>query len=336
MTLSETAVGSASDAHRDDIAAKLWRSSSVQSLIAERSAAAVLSDAGWRTALSVHYRDIATDKTREIDVIGTRTAASVEIPRASVDVRVLVEVKTLRDAHIVFLPDQTKGRTSPTSYSWLGNRAEHLDRVKQVVTPKATFAGREQEVHDRVTSIAFPGGIASIASLLVAPMPATLYASGFRETNTKVERGSFDGFEDFRRAQPQSVLWNAARELWSATGSLKREFVIERYEDLEAAVEDALRRNKWLIVEEDQTPLRRALEHAALYHPVVLLESHLWAVGNSSLEEVGWFRLQLINASGRASNSWCDVVTTSEFPHYVGALTWYYKELLQSAGAVVT
>ena len=304
---------------KPSIEEKLWGSVSVRSLIAERDVAAECERAGWAAVHGCSYMDLVTGKAREVDVVARRDwLVSGDVKRV-VQVKIVAEVKSLPKAHIVIVPDRDPYRASPTRAMWLGLESETVDKLRQVLHPRFRFSGSVQHVEEALQGLLFPDGQRRVEGALIAPPQPVHHASSFRETTVDNEVES-----------DRSVLWNAARETWSAVASMMRAFTEHRLGDIEADVEELWGKRKILLLEAPER-IAHHLSHVSLFLPVVVLDSHLWIAGERGMEALQSFRLQLVDDEGRA-RTWCDVVRNDHLPQYVQAVTEHFKTKIREAG----
>ena len=169
----------------DEIKARLIGSYSVASMAAEQEVIAAFKRGDWwRVEHGSFFRDVTTGKLRELDVRASRHWSTTS--KLDVTLEVLVEVKSMRGYHLVFAPDANGYDDASAQRVWLGQAPEAF-RSTLIETGAGLRIVKEIEVLH--SDLSHPNGVSAIDPLLdIAPPPAQVFATAFRETNVGSEK----------------------------------------------------------------------------------------------------------------------------------------------------
>jgi len=229
---------------------------------------------------------------------------------------VVIECKSAKAFHLLFLPEANDDQLeSEIHYEWLG-RDEHEPELLEILNTSGLTHHQVKAVLHGLHDATFLDTDLSVFKLILSPPNLPMRASAFRETNTATDK-----------ELDTSVLWRAGLALSSAISSFK-----ER--DLSFALDSVRAGAKWQVEHRDGTAIEEVLsrytvatEMINLYHPIVVIDSALWAIKDSKLERIKWCRLEQRTLNGK-EDWWCDVVQSDSFQEYVVVLTKHYKEQL--------
>ncbi len=182
------------------------------------------------------------------------------------------------------------------------------------------IVSQAKEVLQRLEAIAWAENASRVASYRVSPAPALFSCSTFRETDTSKEKDL-----------DNSVLWRAGQSVLSAVRSLENGYISRHLKNLSWAMEHAVSENRHPSPAAVEV-LEQSVKHVSLFHPVVVIDARLWAIEQSSVKEVPYFRFLQHDAEGTIS-WWFDVVNRDGFPEYTSKLTDHYHRWLVKVGA---
>jgi hypothetical protein len=217
-----------------------------------------------------------------------------------------------RDAPALRLGTRSGERTQ---YEWCGHR------VQQIASACAD-AGISREttrgVWEWFKRVAYsePDGGSLVGPYLAEPPKTSVHATAFRETNVGAEKDL-----------DNSVLWKSIQGLESILESERRRFIEGLQSDLKVTIEVAELDGRD-VKQAIQDELGRRVKHVTLFHPIVVLDAHLWVGNASDLKEVDRVRL-VVNTTDVLSRRWFDVVTRQGFSKWLDELAGHYGELLE-------
>jgi hypothetical protein len=259
----------------------------------------------------------------EIDVLASNCwrKGNLAHPR-TIELMLPVEVKNIRDFHIVFAP-----LAEAKSDDWLDREAVGFHGKRFMETLERGGAN-ETELLSTFdwfeNACATGGGSLLVSGLLLHPPAAVFRSSSFRETNIGGEK----------EAGKDSVLWKAMQSVFAAVESSKRQKLDRVFNVVADSVSFARRINRTLSeVVETEFFSMGVSERIYLYHPIVFVESHLWSRVAGSLQPLQWCRLYRLGSTG--DELWCDVVSLSAASSYLTELTDCYATQVQELGASV-
>ena len=301
--------------NKDDIKDRLLASDAVTSLMAEQEVVAAFKRSEWWDVQhGGYYRDRETGKLRELDVWARRSWSGPGIDSNVADLELFIEVKSLRDYHIVLAP-QPGGQDTLTQRAWFGH---YQDRLGQFLVDSGVQQELAARMVDRLRELAYPKPKQemTVSKLVVSPPKAPVYATAFRETNVGKEK-----------ELDQSVLWRAIQALTSAVESSR--------ERRDALFLDALKGQINVALEDDEDPapaiereLARAVRYVTIFHPVVVVDARLWVSRGDRLEEIDHGRFT-VDERDRFPRRWFDIVTRRSFPDWITSLTEHYRSNLE-------
>jgi hypothetical protein len=305
---------------------RLLASAAVKSLQAEQLIAQMLQRLRWQVEHGPFYRDPETGKLREIDVTAWRDGSRlVEDSAESTRVELIIEVKTLKDHHLVFAPRRSdddlirvifgQAADRPNS-EWLGH---HAPRVAAITDARQMSSGEAADLMSRFKGAVEPQfGAVGVTPPLIPPPDVADRASALRETNI----GSDKDVE-------KSVLWNAILALRSAVSAKRESAIAGQVSDFDAEIEFA-RSDGDAVVDRAWYELLSSLRHASAFHPVVIVESRMWMSEPGALREIQVCRF--FQHSGELSQFWCDVVTFAHARRYMQQVTRHYNRAMRRLG----
>jgi hypothetical protein len=300
------------------IETRLLNCTAVQSLQTEQRVAHWLTGLRWHVEHSPFYRDADTGKLREIDVTAWRSGSRIirRQPQSAV-IELVIEVKTLRDYHLVFAPrtswnDGVRtifGGMDGANSEWIGRHgadvADSLEQARMTPDEIAAIMARFKRANGPRN-----------AQHVNLPPPVPQYrAAAVRETNIGVDR-----------ELESSVLWKAILAIRSAIEASRKDIIQGQLSDILSHVAHA-RNLTGNIVDEIWDELRSSVRHIAVFHPIVILESRLWMSTPGQLTEIDVCRFY--QHSGELSEFWCDVVTLRAAPAYLKGVTRHYSRLMR-------
>lgn len=295
-----------------DIRSLLWSSASVRSLESERAIIAVIEKLGWSTSHAAYYADPISGKTREIDVVARacwRRQHQVGELRACLNL--VFEAKSNAGYHLVFAPTEVK-RIAMHEH-WIG--FDDTTR-KAVLKGLETIGVRSEQLRTLDTEIrhaASPNdGPVLIHNLRAKAPPAPFYASAYRETNVGNEK-----------ELENSVLWRAGQALNSVVRSYKTHIFGHEMGDMTAFTAEAIKAG--------DSPMDEALKWITgflrdyyMFHPILVIDSPMWAVKGKEFEPLQWCRF-IQTELGGTYEWWFDVVHSASLETYMSELAQHYR-----------
>jgi hypothetical protein len=302
-----------------DIKSRLERCDAVASLRAEQEVVAAFQALpDWWVEHGYFFRDPSTDKLRELDVMARRSyrrnPKNLSAPTATI--RMLVEVKSLTDYHVVFAPRPSGSKESRVWGYWVGDETQSIAGVsipdhliKRGIAPADAFAFAK-----RFRDIAYPDGESLIGDLVVDSPDVPFVATAFRETN-------IGGTKEL----DSSVVWKAIQSLNAAVDGLiasSREGLIS---DVDLTID---------LAREENTDLSAALEREfallasqfRMFHPVLVLDARLWIIEQGDeLREVDSARFAIEEPS-QFPHRWVDVVHRKHFESWLARMSSFFSE----------
>lgn len=310
----EASLGYHNRVSSDNIADRLHATPAVASLRQEQHIVRLLEGAGWQVTHGYYYRDVATDKYRELDVVAKHFWSKRGSRRRnqSLVVEILCEIKSIRDFHIVFAPTTGDGRYDVRTYAeWFGYHEKRLAATLDDAGASADVIGRLL-MYFRRACFARGDEVGRPARMFIGPPGAEFRASAFRETNIGTEKDL-----------DNSVLWRATQAVFSAISSTRESFLSHRFGEIADSIAYARHSKLDVAVSMVETDIDMGAEHVQVIHPVVVVDARMWASNGETLTEIDSCRF--IRRSREYEASWCDVVTTANAEGYFKALTGYYE-----------
>jgi hypothetical protein len=307
-----------------DLESKLIASDSYNSIYTEEQVCGLLVKQGWSATHSGYYKDFSTGKWREVDVCAHRMwKKSDESGENKAIVQLVLQCKSIKGYHILFTPASNLGTwrwaLTKLDHDWVGHRAsanwrdiarnlEEMKLNREIITSATK----------RFQGIAYPDGFVKPYDLMVKAQRARVVTSAFRETNI----GSTKDLEN-------SVLWRASLDIASVIESEKEErwgrlikdtrlaSVIETSEDIEEFV---------------CNNFYNYLSLVRLFHPIIVLDAHMWLIKDQKLEALQWCRFAQHNVLGD-TRRWFDIVSQQYYPTYISRLTKHYENEFKKVDA---
>lgn len=236
----------------------------------------------------------------------------------------LVEVKSIREFHLVFAPRLTVeemlryvlGDSDAGNYEWIGWHEGALASALDTATAAPADVASTIRLFRRAC-FNKSGGMR--ASEMLLPPPEIQYrSSAFRETNVGTEKDV-----------DASVLWRALLTLDSAVAAEKIDTIRAQVDQIarKASAASLLQESMTDAAEED---ILDCVGFVAVYHPIVVVESRLWMSVGGELKEIQ--NCRFFRRDGDQPDRWYDVVTLSSFPAFVSELTSHYDAQLRKRG----
>jgi hypothetical protein len=299
------------------LAEVLLGSTAVKSLIAEQDIAGYFTRAGWYVGHGVYYKDNASGKLRELDVLASqRWIAPDDDGTAVALINLLIECKSSADYHLVFshashVPERT----------WLKEWKVKDRHVAVAIVKRLADAGLRDLLAAK-TQRAFLKAAWEHAGVDLAPAPVVPPASvsAFRETNIGIDK-----------ELDSSVLWRSVQALASAIASFHEAETVERADEIAFEIQIDLIEGRSPFARVQQE-LRTLLGFTEYYHPIVITNSQLWLADRGTIDPLGWCRLHLRDKS-QMTTGWFDVVHSAALAEYVAELTSAYAAQLRAAHA---
>lgn len=292
----------------EPIKQKLLSSPAVVSLQAEQVIANRLSNLGWSVNHGAFYRDLVTGKIRETDVLASTLASGRSGKREKIiSLRLFVEVKTIRDYHIVFAPTTDFVDTEQGNYEWIGWHTESM-----LATLDSHNLTADDFAHVMQTFRSeFPFPLSErVAKFLLPPPPQQFHTGSFRETN-------IGGEKDL----DSSVFWKAAASLESAIVADKHAEIELNKLELARLIGQA-RRRRQVVHKQIGAYVKQTADHFMIYHPIVVVDSRLWIFRTGEIDEIDACRFHRV---GNWPVTWVDVVTSSQAHDFLKNLTLHYQ-----------
>ena len=290
---------------------KLNESDAVRALRAERQLLEDLRKANWNGVQGAIYRDRESHKLREIDVVAHRMWQKRSRKQDYfVRITTVAEVKSAKGYSLVFSPCGGIDLHS-LQRVWLGAH-EICPRMYQATLRRCGLSGAQiRKLWKALGKEAAPNGIMIMADVCPDPPGQILMASSFQETNSCTTK-DLDA----------SVLWKASLAVSSAVVVLKQ---------------SALRlAGDWMIFaarvahDSDEDVMSTALKEVHhcvrqmyFFHPVVVIESNMFAVQEGDIMSIQACRLVRLNQFGHAVG-WVDVVASHQAKEYFKMITHAY------------
>lgn len=301
----------------DDLKARLLKSAAVKSLASELRIAASLREFGWSTSHGSFFTDPITAKLRETDVLAKRLwQRRLGSQEQIAHLDLIVEVKSIRDHHLVFAPSSFSSSYAVVERGWIGYASERgpsQARLTEALERADVKTSNISVILERFFDLAYPAGMMAVRDLTLNPPPAPFAASAFRETNV-------GGQKDLNA----SVFWKAAQTLSTFVDHASTHSMQGSFEFVEF-VSDYARLRNLDVVEAVLDELAREVQRIRLFHPVIVVDASLWALKNGDLEELSWCRFHRLNKDGLMS-TWYDVVQSKVLSDYLGLVTEHYDK----------
>src|ERR1044071_5031686 len=275
----------------NDVRAHLLGSQAVRSLIGETRVSDALKVSKWEVSHSCYYRDLSSHKAREIEVVASKRWNARDDDSSSVSVNLVIECKTNPGYNIIAASSSRSAVSAALERVWVVE-TDRLPLVLQAARNAGILYPTLNELRKAIIDTAFDDARPSFE---VRPPDAAVHASAFVETNGGTTR-----------ELETSVLWRAVQALGSAVASLKAQWIDDMVEEIqvhrivnEFMGDEPFDRIREYVVSRDR--------HHKFFHPFVFIESPLWVLKGSDLEQTSSIRLQFQNAPP-TSLSWVDVV----------------------------
>lgn len=299
------------DAQTGDIRTRLMSTTSFRSLQSERNIIAVLKKLGWDTTHAAYYHDPIFGKTREIDVVGRAAwRREHEVGTLRNYLNLVFEAKSNAGYHLIFAPEELKRIGSHEH--WIGSDNETRKSVLNRLEAIGVRPEQLREIDRSIDEAASPNdGIFLFHGLRATPPAAPFYTSAYRETNIGGEK-----------ELDNSVFWRAGRALFSAVNSYKEWIFNNEMHDTIAFTSEAIKAEDPPTIEAMKW-LTGFVRDYYMFHPILVIDSPMWAVNGSELEPLKWCRF-IETEFGGTYDWWFDVVHSSEVEVYLTKLSKHY------------
>ena len=292
----------------------LLNSPAIRSMQLETSAYDILKNLGWSVDHSPYYVDGKTGKFREIDITGRKLYKTKNEEEIFCNIVFLLECKSIKDYHIVVtnkcedqeyvgkkLIEIQLGDDAMSGYSRLG---ELLNR----------YAIPSNDINDIIQAVDkkyHPNFTNFFNDYRINSFPLPIF-NAFRETNLATVKD-----------MDASVVWKSFLSLLTC---------IEVYKDLQwKNLEFNLSKNSYqqpkFVAKDIIDYLHVTASHVTLLHPVLIVESTLWELKDSSVAQIPYFRL--IFQRLFEDEMWIDVVNKDYFNEYMNKAKEYEECLFK-------
>lgn len=307
----------------DELKKRISSSGAFRSFLKERDAAVIFRNYGWEAQHGVYYQDVDSGKHREVDVLASqiwtkKTKSGTQYAR----LRVPVEVKTMKDFHIIVSP--TTGAEWASSYRnniCLADPGNEYVRLRKDLQASGLPQGAVDSLIAGMHEFAWPKERARLYSLMLTP-PNELVFTSFRETNIGGEK-----------ELENSVFWRASQNLNSAVKSIAES--IYQYHIswiLAARGNEKFKGNNY--IDETFDWMCTQVQFVDIIHPVVVTDASLWSIEKNAPKEIGWARFGL-HGYNSSPEWWCDLVNSNHLESYVELLSNHYTSALKKTKAKI-
>jgi hypothetical protein len=290
---------------------KLLKSSALKSLNAERKISLFARSLKWDTTHSFYFKDVVTDKTRELDVLALKIWSKRKHLAPLVRVWLLLECKTMNDYSIIFSREDNLKPYLIINYSqWIGDAECRMC----VVEESKKFLSKNTAISfmRKFDQLAYPSDFKVVAPADVEPPAAKHNATAYREVKPGVERDL-----------EASVLWKSVQSISSAREGLERHHTNWHTKGLFGMVES----HPYAVSEENflDEVLFWCQDHVLsidIYHPVIIVSCPLWLWDGRELTTA--HHVRLVNRRPGGLSEWYDVVSEDAAVQVLDGLTEHY------------
>jgi hypothetical protein len=285
-----------------------------RSLSLEARVATAFRERGWITSHSAYFRDPATGKDREIDVVAQRVVNRQRDPlHQTIRLSILAECKTAEEGSLLFVPLPPNGGQRLYSH-WL-DPDHHPTRAR--LFDVLTTAGLEKvdatEALEQFLAAVYPEGESMFGDLLT------------REALPPVNRAS-SGHSVWKDRNP---LNDGTQALYSTIEGTSAELLSSSADEV---------RDRVAVTGGGTPGLAEAIDVMSseatslqLFHPVVVTDIPLWLrQHDGDVVEITSCRVEQSRIA-TAAIRWVDVVHESHLIEWAEALTRWYEEKLHTA-----
>lgn len=216
-------------------------------------------------------------------------------------VNFIVECKSIENYHIVLCNEQNLDDSLENN--WIGQ--DGLDNYPETIKLLQKHNIKNTDIQETLKSFhrhLFPKGVIRYLDYNLDSFPIPTFCS-FRETNI----GTTKDLEN-------SVVWKSYQSLYSVIRSNQaNKFNYIDYELYNVENEKFLSTYESRL-EELKRSLIFSANHLEIYHPVLVVESKLWNLENSNIQELKYCRLVFQEMSG--FNTWIDIVDYKYLDEY--------------------
>lgn len=300
------------DQIKPNVGNALLNSSAINSLKLETDVYKVLKGLNWNVAHSPYYVDTITGKLREMDVTARKLFYCTENKDISCDVLFIIECKSIKDYHVVASSCYEKD-----SYLGLGLNEIQLgddfynsyNRLKHLLDKYNMTSSDISEIINELENVCHPNGVNFFNNYRISAFKIPIFNS-FRETNIATSKDI-----------ETSVVWKAFQSLSSC---------IEKYhellwEDIEFNISNITFEKPRNRIAELKKIFSLRSQHVKFIHPVLVLESNLWELEDSSVKAKKYFRL-VFNRIYKPE-IWIDVVNREYMEEYFEKSKEYDEKL---------
>jgi hypothetical protein len=236
-----------------------------------------------------------------------------------VSVNLVIECKTNPGYNIIAASSSRSAVSAALERVWVVE-TDRLPLVLQAARNAGILYPTLNELRKAIIDTAFDDARPSFE---VRPPDAAVHASAFVETNGGTTR-----------ELETSVLWRAVQALGSAVASLKAQWIDDMVEEIQVhrIVNEFMGDEPFDRIREYLVSRAR---HHKFFHPFVFIESPLWVLKGSDLEQTSSIRLQFQNAPP-TSLSWVDVVAMDQAEQTIETVSTYYFESFTRQDAVIS
>lgn len=234
----------------------------------------------------------------------------------------VVEVKSAKDWHIILAGNERDRNVASTTRVWSPYFGDgRYTWLREVLLRRQVPEEVVPQLLARFQSRAFPRRVALLKSLFPQAPPAQTVATAFRETNIDKEKDL-----------EASVLWRAMSALRSATDALTG-MVRSWHADTFDLTSTYAHSSRDAFESDFDACCDSSLRFVDFFHPVVLLDSHLWLSRETpsplSVTSCRFFQLDPFGSV----DWWCDIVHSSAFETFAKQTTKFYEAFFRRAKA---
>jgi hypothetical protein len=318
--------GNGGETMTGDIRDKLLASEAVQSLQMEARTASAFRIKGWTSEQGAYYTDPSTAKTREIDVVITKTFHDPELSglhNPVINFRIICECKSLGGYHLVFYQHNQEEDLNLPYFEqtvpriWLGHDIEESVDLIGDTFLKGMPSRRFSMLRQYLVNRAFPDELSIWGASQLAPPPTDIFASAFRETNSAIVRD-----------ESSSVVWKSMLGLFSTYEAMRlremkrrNEFIVPRYRRNDAGSTEAARS---IAVFYDSEGCRVFFAHL-----VLVLKARLWSIGDGKIREISSCRLNVNNID--FNRHYIDIVNEATIETYAQSTLAHFDDYAKSS-----
>lgn len=308
----------------NEFVSRLTNSDAVSSLYLEKQVYDHLVYNKWDTIRSPYYIDAASNKSREIDVVASRSYEGLSKRDVALllEMKLVIECKTLSGYHIIVDGPLKMKKSDIERHQdfWIGYELGGASpRVGEILDRSGLLPIEREDELKRITKLLYPEGRSIYSDFTARPREVKRY-SVFRETNI----GSTKEIDN-------SVVWKAFLALNSASEGFKT-FQWQRIEsDLLYHYKYQKKTNRDLKKFANSLFFQVINKFISL-HKILVVDADLWLTGRQ-LKPIPHFRFIQSNLYGSKVNS-IDVVNVKHFETYIKLISDYYEDFYKKTNLV--